>query len=91
MIHILGRPSSARRMIWAAMACRRAVRLEELAAQGVIDRAAVIGIDQAEIPELASLVEIGNTGRDGLSRSLGERVDPAGLGDAGNELLKLLR
>ena len=47
---------------------------EQLAALPVINGTAIIRIDEAEVPELGSLVEVGHSGRADLDRELCERV-----------------
>jgi hypothetical protein len=49
---------------------------------GEIDRAAVIGIDETQVPQLASLIEVGNAGRGELEHELRQRVDHAHSRDA---------
>ena len=49
----------------------------QLPPQRIVDRAAVVGIDQAQIPQLGSLIKVGNPGRGELEEGLGQRVDPA--------------
>jgi hypothetical protein len=43
----------------------------------VVDGAAVVGIDQAEIPPLGALVDVGHAGRGELEHELGEPVGGA--------------
>src|SRR3546814_9075079 len=50
-----------------------------------IDRPAIVRIDQAEIPEFAALVSVGNTRRGQAQHGLGERVDGTGGGDRRHE------
>ena len=60
-------------------------RVEQLAeqpgAQIVIDRPAVVGIDQAEIPELVALVDVGHARRGQLQQRLRQRVERAEVRD----------
>ena len=51
--------------------------LEQPHAQLEIDRAAVVGIDEAQIPELAALVEVGDAGSGQRQQLHRERVHPA--------------
>ena len=46
---------------------------QHLAAAFVIDRPAVVGIDQAEVPELGALVDVGHAGGGDLQQRLGQR------------------
>src|SRR5262249_59163755 len=58
----------------------------------VVDRPAVVGIDQAELPELAAAIEIGDAGEGQLQRRLRQAVDGAAAGDAAlEEIGKSLR
>ena len=47
--------------------------------------AAVVGIDQAEVPELRALVDVGHAGRGELQRRLDEAVRDAGRRDVRGE------
>ena len=65
--------------------------LERRRARGKIDRPAVVGIDQAEIPELGALIEIGHA-RDGEpQQALREAVHRAGRRNAADEGRDLLQ
>ena len=51
--------------------------VQELSTMGVVDRPAVIRIDEVQVPKLGALVEVGNAGRGDLDHKLGEAiVDP---------------
>ena len=58
---------------------------QEAPAQREIDRPSVVGIDQAEVPELGALVEVGNARRPDLERDLRQPVDHPDTGDATRE------
>ena len=47
----------------------------------VIHGPAIVGIDQAEIPELRSLVRVGDARRGDLEQRLGQRIDQAVVAD----------
>ena len=51
----------------------------------VVHRAPVVGIDQAEVPQLRPLVHVGDPRGEPLEEDLGERVAVAGVGDARDE------
>ena len=51
----------------------------------VVNRAAIVGIDERQVPELRALIEVRNAGRGHLDYQLREAVPHAVLGD---ELLK---
>jgi hypothetical protein len=55
--------------------------LEDLTAAGVVDRAAVVGIDEVEVPQLGALVEIRDAGRRRLDDELRQAIVDAELGD----------
>ena len=56
--------------------------LEQPGALVEVDRAPVVGVDEALLPQLAALVDVGDP-RDGQRDQLrGQRVAPAGTGDA---------
>src|SRR3546814_14234433 len=71
---------------WSSDVCSSDLRGRE---RGVacdeIDRPAIVRIDQAEIPEFAALVSVGNTRRGQAQHGLGERVDGTGGGDRRHE------
>ncbi len=46
---------------------------EELAALREVDGPAVVGIDEAEVPQFGALVEVGHPGRGQLEEGLGQR------------------
>ena len=48
----------------------------------VIDRAAVVGIDEAEVPQLGPLVDVRHAGRGQFEERLRQRVELAEEGDA---------
>src|SRR6202011_4395781 len=56
----------------------------------VVDRPAVVRIDEAEIPQLRALIEIRHSGRGDLDQELREAVVDAELRDALLKRLKLL-
>src|SRR5882762_5997743 len=61
----------------------RAVEIaEQAAAQREVHRPAVVGVDQAQVPQLGALVEVGDTGRRDLDQRLRQRVERAEVGDA---------
>src|SRR5262249_113391 len=51
--------------------------LEHVSSDFPVDGTPIVGIDQAEIPELAALVEVGYPGRRDLDEGLGKRVEGA--------------
>ena len=55
---------------------RKAFRdgLERRGARGEVDGPTIVGIDEAEVPELAALVDVGHAGRRELERQLHETV-----------------
>ncbi len=64
-------------------------QLEERAARLPVDGAAVVRVDEAEIPELAALVEVGDAGRGELQERLRERCGPAGRDERFDEGLEV--
>src|ERR1051325_2781668 len=63
-----------------------AYRCEKSLQMLVIDRAAIVGVDQGEIPDFGSLVKVRHAGRCDLEKRLRERVAEPGARDG---LLKL--
>ena len=53
--------------------------------QLVVDRAAIIGIDQREMPQLVSLVQVGDAGRGEMNQHSRERVPESRPGDPVSE------
>src|SRR5262249_30224541 len=53
-------------------------RLEQSLPMREVDGAAIVRIDERQIPKLRALVEVGNTRRADLQRELGEGIDHAG-------------
>ena len=51
----------------------------------IVDRAPVVRIDQAQVPHLRALIEIGDAGRRDLDERLGQAVPHAALGDLRRE------
>ena len=56
--------------------------------RGKVHRAAVIGIDQRQVPEFGALVEIGNAGQRCFQRELAQRVQRAQQRDAAGQGLQ---
>ena len=52
-------------------------RAEQPLPQAVVDRAAVVGVDQAQVPQLVALVGVGDAGDGQLEQRLAEAVDRA--------------
>ena len=74
-------PASASRAIPGVGGPIDRERLEQAPAQRVVDRPAVVGIDEAEVPELAALVDVGHAGRSEADERLREAVERAVPGD----------
>ena len=51
-------------------------RREPSPALGVVDGAAVVGVDEREVDELGALVDVGHAGSGELQQLLTEHVDP---------------
>lgn len=66
-------------------------RLQQLLAQHEIDRASIVGIDKAEIPEFSSLIKIRHTGRGHLQQRLRKRVKHAEMRHRRLKLLEVLQ
>ena len=56
--------------------------VEQTAAQRPVHRPAVVGVDEAQVPQLGALVEVGDAGRRDLDQRLRQRVEGAEVGDA---------
>ena len=56
--------------------------VQQPAAQLVVHRPAIVRVDQAQVPQLRALVEIGHAGRGMLQQGLRQRVDSARAGSA---------
>ena len=54
---------------------------EQAAPQRVVDRAAVVGIDQRQVPQLVALVDVGHAGRGELEQRHRQAVEHAEPGD----------
>ena len=63
--------------------------VEQRAAQLVVDRAAVVGVDEAEVPQLGALVDVGHAGGGQLEQGGAERVDPAPVDQGAHEALEV--
>ena len=61
---------------------RAKVGLQRSLPRRIVDRTAVVGIDEGEIPELGALVEVGHARAGQREQSLREAVQRAGRGDA---------
>ena len=59
--------------------------VEQLAAALGRDAAAVVGVDERQVPALAALVHVGHAGGEQLGEELGQGGRPAGVGDAVGE------
>ena len=57
---------------------RRRGRAEQLGARVEVDEPAVVGVDQALLPQLAALVDVGDAGHRERDQLGGQRVGPAG-------------
>ncbi len=53
-----------------------------------VDGPAIVGIDKAQVPELRTLVEVGDAGRSELEHQLRQPVDHARLRDTSGEWRK---
>ena len=60
---------------------------QEPAAQLVVDRAAVVGVHQAEIPQLGALIDVRHARRGQLEQGLGQRGDAPGADQRSHERL----
>ncbi len=56
-----------------------------------IDRPAIVRVDQAEVPQLGPLIEVGHAGGADLQHDLGQRVDEAGIGNRADEQVEVLQ
>src|SRR5690349_25081624 len=63
----------------------RVRRGEDLLATCIINRPAVVGIDEREAPELVTLIRVGNSRRRELQDDTGERIPVPSVRDAGDE------
>src|SRR5687768_17907077 len=54
---------------------------EQAAAFDIIDRTAIIRIDETQVPQLGSLIDIGNSRRNDFHQGLAERVEYPATGD----------
>ncbi len=58
---------------------------EAMAAIVVIDGAAIVGIDQIEIPQLGAAIKIGHAGERRFQQQLGQRIHEASVRNFGDE------
>ena len=67
--------------------CRRFCQqiVEPLAPLCEVDRPAIVGVDQIEIPQFGALIEIRHAGKRHFQQQLGQRVDKAAVGDAAHK------
>ena len=63
--------------------------VEKADALAEVDRPAIVGIGEAEAPEIIAAIKIGNAGGRDFEEDLSERIYGAGRGEAGVEFVEI--